>query len=833
MDLSLIYSKTSKGGKAVVTKSRALASSHLAVLSRIDGKTPACSILATLKLDEEKFAQALTQLLDEAYIQVMQDFGPSVFDLKTAIEVSEISTEDFLKLELPEEESSKTQEQLEAEARALAYAQEQASKEAQAREQEEAEHKLLMVTDILAKSGHKIDIEKLAEAAPPPTANFVPRTEPKHWTPATQPHAEAIAPVAQSSLDDSQAEGIATPASPSVTDNSLTPATVTDETVSRKIQGQSTTVEMREQAERQAQQLKAAMKAEARADERAAAEKERLKREQAEANAKRKADEKARKEDERRARKEQEAARKRAEQQEREEAKTRARIEAERRTREETERKAKERAEAEIRARETAEQKAKEKAALQAAREEEAKVKAEFLRKTREEARIRNETLAIERAAAKAEARRRAESKAIIRAQKWAHTRALVASTCSSGVKRLQAIVRPAIVIFTVIAVISLLLLQFVSLGMWVQPVERAIAATIDEPVNIRDMRASLWPMPHLVLEEVAFGHAADMTARTIDVYPTLLTLLDERKQINALNIEGFTVNQEAVGRLSHWLTASTKQQNYQIDTVSIRDIVIKGTHHKMPAFHADIQLTERNTFYSATLHGEGLQVKVSPQDSLFAIEIQAQNWAPPFNPALVFDELSAKGVVTPHQLDLQTIEGNLFGGTMKGALAIQRADTWKTAGRLQLAKINLAAAAPAVSENALLQGNLYATADIVSTADGWEQLLANADIHASFEAERGQIGGIDLARAAAGRDQVSGATRFDELNGNWSLEDGRYSLTQLALAAGPLKAQGEIVISPQQELSGKVQTRLDLGSRQMQNRFSLTGTLANVRAGK
>ena len=179
MDLSLIYSKTSKGARAILSKGKALSSNSMLVLSRINGKTSAEAILADLQLTEQKFTQALSQLLDEAYIQVVQDFMPSVFDLKSAMEVSEISPEEFLNLGLPEDSEEKTEEQLSAEARAKAYAEEQARKEAKAREQEEAERKLLLVTDILAKSGDRIDIEKLAADKPANVAPTAKETPPK------------------------------------------------------------------------------------------------------------------------------------------------------------------------------------------------------------------------------------------------------------------------------------------------------------------------------------------------------------------------------------------------------------------------------------------------------------------------------------------------------------------------------------------------------------------------------------------------------------------------------------------------------------------------------
>ena len=66
MDLSLIYSKTSKGSRAVLSKGKSLSSNSMLVLSRINGKTSVEAILADLQLSEQKLSQVLNQLLNEA-----------------------------------------------------------------------------------------------------------------------------------------------------------------------------------------------------------------------------------------------------------------------------------------------------------------------------------------------------------------------------------------------------------------------------------------------------------------------------------------------------------------------------------------------------------------------------------------------------------------------------------------------------------------------------------------------------------------------------------------------------------------------------------------------
>jgi hypothetical protein len=343
-------------------------------------------------------------------------------------------------------------------------------------------------------------------------------------------------------------------------------------------------------------------------------------------------------------------------------------------------------------------------------------------------------------------------------------------------------------------------------------------------------MRVALWPKPHIVLEDVSIGQLTDISARQVRVYPVFLTLLKDRKELDALEIEGLSIDQEDLLRPGKWLDTAAIQQEFRLSAVSLKDVVVKVPELEVPSFNADIQLGNKGKFVSASLAADNVVVNIAPSNSLITVNIQGQGWQPPFGPALTFDELTAKGTLDGDQLDLNKVEGSLYGGTIQGVISVNWANGWKAKGNFELAKIDLAQATPALSEFATLHGRLYSSVDLDSEANDLQNLLDNASVRARFEAEQGEIGGLDLSRAAAGREQVGGVTRYEHVSGNWVRKDQRYQLTQVVLRAGPLDAQGDIGISPEHDLSGKVQTHLDLGSRQMQARFNLGGKLGSAR---
>ncbi|HEU4708377.1 MAG TPA: AsmA family protein [Methylophilaceae bacterium] len=839
MDLSLKYSKTSKGARAVLTKSKGLPSHCMLVLSHIDGKTTAYDVQSQLQLPEEKFSQALTLLLEEAYIQVVLDFGPSIFDLNAAIQVSEISPEEFLNLEVPVQSAAPSQEQLEAEARAKAYAEEQAKKAAQAREQEEAERKLLLVTDILAKSGDKLDIEKLADSAKPQSMSA--QAQPAAATQSDDHAAVMPEPIKppehqqpSSSIRSTTTESAKPINIPDVEDVAKQAAVTLAEEAERKAQriaeeeARQLAVQTREEAERQAV-AKAEAEAKSRQEAEARAEAERRKRQEAEEKARLKAEEQARREEERKARKEAERARKQAEQQAREEARARAKEEVERKAREDAERRAREKAVTEERARLEAERKAKEKAELAAKRAAESEARVAAAAKAKEEALIRDQALAAQKAEAREEARQRAREKAEARAATWARRKAEWQMTSATWLHSAFSFGRPLLMGTTALFVILLLMLQFINLSMLAPAIEKSASTRIGEPVKIMNVRLSVWPKPHLILEGLMVGEMADITARSAELYLTLPSYLSDRKTLDSLEIEGLVIPPESLPRTLHW-PASAQAQKLQLETIELKNVLIKLPMEEFLTFDVDIELDSQGQLKEAKLNSKNISALLTPSNRNLQVDVEARGWQAPIGPPLTFDELTATGTAEDGKLVLNKVEGSLYGGTFKGIATLNWKSGWQTEGTFEVANIKLDQATSALSQAASMQGSLNGRADFSANATAPTALFDNANVNARFEAQHGEIGGLDLARAASGRQQVGGTTRYDTFSGNWLLKDKSYHLTQLELKAGSLHAQGDLLISPEQEVSGKVQTLLTLSSRQLQGRFGLAGKLGNVK---
>jgi hypothetical protein len=854
MNLSTVYRKTTKGARALATKSKALPGNSIRILSLMDGKSNAEAIMAEIKVSESKFILALSQLLQEGYISAVDPMTVSLFDLDihTPIVVAEISAEEFFQIETAAQDgdaATREREQKEAEARAKAFAEEQLRLEAAAREQEEAERKLLMVTDILAKSGHRIDIEKLAAKEADPT------NQPDQ---KVRNEEEAAARIKREAAAKARAKAERAKRAAEIQEETARKARDEAEALAKRESDDKARLEAelkaREAAEKQAKsdaearaqaeaERKVREEAEARtkreAEKKARLEAELKAREAAEAQAKLEAEAKARAEAERKARAEAEAQAKReAEEKSRLEAEAeRAKQAAEQKAREEA--KARAKAEAEEKARAEAETRAKAKAEAQEKQAAEARVRAEAERKTKEEAKARKEAADLAKAEAKLLAKHEAAARALIKAEEKAHRRAergpvdtlWLQNTITAGRNLL---IYSSVTVLAA-ALILLIALHFVNLSMLIEPIEKLASENINEPVAIKEVHASLWPQPQLVLDGVSVGTLLDIKASTVHVFPVLSTIFDEAKAFKSIEIEALALDQDNVDRPLKWVNSSNKRNKLTVDQIFLTKSSIKLHGVEQPVFfNSDIALTPLGKLNNAKLYTDNhkLAVEVLPKNDTYEINLTANEWQPPLGAAIMFDELSAKGIANKDGINLSHIEGKLYGGNLNAQIDIHWVNQWSATGAFEISKINLEEITPHFSDSAPLNGRLNSTATFSLKADGLAKLVDAPDINANFEITNGQVNDIDLVRAmqVTGQEQAGGYTRFEKLSGHWALKERRYQLRQLALKAGQLLVRGDIDISPDQDVSGKIATELVLKSRHLQSRFNVSGKMGSVR---
>src|SRR6185503_14063940 len=152
---------------------------------------------------------------------------------------------------------------------------------------------------------------------------------------------------------------------------------------------------------------------------------------------------------------------------------------------------------------------------------------------------------------------------------------------------------------------------------------------------------------------------------------------------------------------------------------------------------------------------------------TLFRLE--ARGWRLPLVAApLVFESLKAAGLLTGKRLELTSIEGRLYGGTVRATARTNWAKAWQVSGTATLAGVDLAAVQRAIGNVPHLSGKASGSAKFSAAAKTVDLLVGALAIDGPFNIAESVYSGVDLAKVGdlTGSKGAGGSTRFDELRG-------------------------------------------------------------------
>ena len=161
----------------------------------------------------------------------------------------------------------------------------------------------------------------------------------------------------------------------------------------------------------------------------------------------------------------------------------------------------------------------------------------------------------------------------------------------------------------------------------------------------------------------------------------------------------------------------------------------------------------------------------------------------------------------------LSNVRGGLYGGRITGEATLTWQQGFHLKGRASIDRVELRSLLLALGKRPSMSGKLNAKPFFYANAPRGDELLKALHLATQFDVQDGVLAGVDISKAATSvfRDKDSGAvTRFDELSGHLVLEGGTRRFTQVKIAAGSLSANGKVTISPEDELSGRINTNID-----------------------
>jgi uncharacterized protein involved in outer membrane biogenesis len=357
----------------------------------------------------------------------------------------------------------------------------------------------------------------------------------------------------------------------------------------------------------------------------------------------------------------------------------------------------------------------------------------------------------------------------------------------------------------------------FISLDDYVPQIEKEVSARIKEPVKIGSLRASGLPLPHLTVTGIAVGKTEDIQVGKVTVTPDLLSLLGATKVIRAIEIENLVVTQQAIDRIPVWIKSDVPSgapdgpPAVRVESIRLDGALLKLRNATLGPLDARLSLDGAGNLekaFLATADGR-LKALVKPEGARYLIDVNARAWTLPVGPAIVFDEFSVKGVATTNDASFDEVRARLYGGTVTGNARVGWQKGMQLKGAAEVSQVEIGSLLQALGKPRSMSGKLNAKPVFSADAPGAEQIADRLRLDTPFDIQSGVLHGVDISKAAtsliskdAGK---GGETRFDKLSGHLAMDRGTRRLTRLNIASGSLSADGNVTISPKDELSGRI----------------------------
>ncbi len=377
-------------------------------------------------------------------------------------------------------------------------------------------------------------------------------------------------------------------------------------------------------------------------------------------------------------------------------------------------------------------------------------------------------------------------------------------------------------------------LLQFVPLtGGQIAGVQQIMTQRLQQPVAISGMRYALFPTPHLTLERVAIGKLQEIKINSIVVEVWPFDLLAEHKDIDSVEVNLVTMEQDVLAMFPAWVKPSkTSANKLRVSRISISNIRMAAKSLEIPIFSADITLARNGTLKKARLTDGKLRIDLSPSDQGWSVIADANNWRLPFGPQVQFDDLTLTALIDGQKATIKGIEGHIGRGTVTGSASASWGDDVRLTGDVSLSNGDLGNLLAVFTRHFIAAGTISLTATYALQAASLTELFDQPRVEASFNAEKGTLNNVDIVRGiqSPSRDGTHGGkTLFNNLEGSLQVTSQGYAYRQLQISSGPMSATGNIDITPDGELSGRIAAQLGTKSAIIaRSSLNVSGPVAN-----
>jgi len=269
------------------------------------------------------------------------------------------------------------------------------------------------------------------------------------------------------------------------------------------------------------------------------------------------------------------------------------------------------------------------------------------------------------------------------------------------------------------------------------------------------------------------------------------------------------------------------------VKSIALRGITPELRTFTLPSLNVDITLNrdgQVNSSRVATASGN-VYATIKPGDGRMNVTIGVSGWALPIGTPIQISDLVASGSVTGSVLNLSEWEATVYEGQVKGSAKISWASGWRATAQFDFVRVATEELLAAFSKTAKASGKAKGKVTFSAQSGSLHTLLDKPTLQASFLVQKGNLNGVDLVRAlqVGSAGSQGGSTKFQELSGNVTISNGRFSYRNVYLNAGILSANSDFDIASNQAVSGRVTVNLNSSAQRLSANLNVTGSLNGV----
>ena len=403
------------------------------------------------------------------------------------------------------------------------------------------------------------------------------------------------------------------------------------------------------------------------------------------------------------------------------------------------------------------------------------------------------------------------------------------------------------LIAFGVVTLIGLAVvaIQVVPLGTVNTKLEKALAAWVHDDVQSTNLRISLFPKPHVKLDQVALGKVFDAKAVSGKLYMDVASIFGDKFVIETMELNDISVSAEALPRALNWVSAENRGTQVEIDRIVLTNVKLDIKGVALEAFDAELNFNRKGALIrgaARTRDGKwSIETAVDKVAEVaegaarpWTVEIAARNWTPPIGAGIPLAVLSGKGSWTDGQILFPELDAKMLEGSAKGNLkisfpggaspnAVISAQSEFTVARMKVDDL-VGNFTRDIAMSGRLEGSFAASmsATTVSALMDAPSLLGN------FVVREGSLSNVDLVQAMRNPGNVGGQTKYAELGGKLRISDGIIRFESLKMAGGVLFAGGNLNVTyGKGALNGTLTSEIRSKVAQDRAVFVVSGTVA------